>query len=369
MFVASGPFLGGFADAAASWRLAVVLPAIAALLIPAVSRIASNTVGEGRVDRTGAVLLAVAISGLVLILQGPGLGVRAALVGAALLMPGGLLLVRHQRRFPNGFTPRVVVGNPAFWLNALVGAAYSAAYLSILLSVPVRLATTEGWSAAQIGTALVPATAMGPLASVAGKRLMIRYRARSVSGVGVVVAGVGAGLATLNASVLAQVTGFGLALLGFGLAQPALIDRISRATERAYRGVAIGLFNVVFYVGGATGSALVGSFGYDRGSVVAAALAAAGGTLLAIPHRTPYDRCVHSTGTIAGAIHCLPPRTRPIIDVDPRQGGDAPAQQRGPEPPVSPVRVGSTTAAQPPHRGHTTPIGDGFSMSSTQEPR
>jgi hypothetical protein len=329
------------------------------LLIPAVSRIASNTTNGGRVDRTGAGLLAAAISGLVLVLQGPGLGAATGLVGTALLIPGASLLVRHYRQHPGGFTPRVVVGNPAFWLNALVGAAYSAAYLSILLSVPVRLTTIEGWSAAQIGVALVPAAAMGPLASVAGKRFMIRYPAGAISGVGVVVAGVGAGLAALNTSVAAQVTGFGLALLGFGLAQPALIDRISRATERSYRGVAIGLFNVVFYVGGATGSALVGSFGYNNGSLLAAVLAAAGGTLLAIPHKAPYDRCPQSTGTVAGAIHCLPERTRPTLDVHRRRS----------KTPASPIHVGSSTAPQPPHRGHTTPIGERGSIPLKKEPR
>ncbi|MEO1065146.1 MAG: MFS transporter [Actinomycetota bacterium] len=322
VLAALGPLLGGLSAAAVSWRLAVALPAAGLLLVPAIRAIALDQGdASSRLDRRGAALTAASASGLVLVLQAPGIGVAVGVVGAVLLVVGGTALVRHQRHEPDGFTPRAIVASPPFWLNAVVGATMAAVYLSILLAVPVRLAAEQSWSAVQIGAALVPAAAAGPVASALGKRLAERGIPSAVlAGVGVAVSGFGAIAAALIDSPVAQVAGFASALIGFGLAQPALIDRIARGTSPDRRGIAVGLFNLVFFLGGAIGSALVGSFGIDDGSLLVAGLAIASGALLARPHDTPYERCVRSTGTIAGAIHCL---------ASPRSSGLSPGRGGG----------------------------------------
>lgn len=306
VLAALGPLLGGIVGEVASWRVAIALPAVGVVLVPLVASVALDGGDDtDRLDRRGAVLTAAAAAGFVLVLQAPGLGIVVGGVGGALLVLAGIPLARHLVHEPEGFIPRSVVASPPFWMNAVVGATLAAVYLSILLAVPVRLAANESWSAVQIGLALVPAAAAGPLASMAGKRLADRVPSAVLAGVGVGASGLGAILAAALDTPVAQVAGFGSALVGFGLAQPALIDRVARGTSPDRRGIAVGLFNLVFFLGGAAGSALVGSFGIDTGSVVVAVLAMASGGLLARPHDTPYERCVRSTGTIGGALHCL----------------------------------------------------------------
>ena len=306
VFAAVGPLLGGLAGAALGWRLAMVLPFAGVALIPIMARLADGAgAAERALDRRGAVLVASLVTGVVLVLQAPGLGVIVGLVGGVASVGAAFAWWHHQRIDGDGFTPDVIVRTRSFWLNATVGASLSAVYLSILLAVPVRLADTEGWSAIQIGAALVPAAAVGPVASTVGRRVTMRISSQTVAGLGVVVAGLGCIAAAAIDRPIVQVVGFGSAILGFGLAQPALIDRIARSTDVAHRGVAVGLFNLMFFVGGAVGSALVGSFGIDGGSAIAAVAALAAGGLLAVPHDTPFSRCLHSTGTVAGAVHCL----------------------------------------------------------------
>ncbi len=124
-------------------------------------------------------------------------------------------------------------------------------------------------------------------------------------------AGAGAVTAALVVSPAVRIAGFASALAGFGLAQRALVDRVSRSSPPEQRGIAVGLFNLGFFPGGAVGSALVGSLGLRDGSMAVALLAVASGSLLARPHDTPDERCIRSIGTLAGAVHCLTAGSRP----------------------------------------------------------
>jgi len=288
VFSAIGPFLGGVAGSALGWRLAISLPVAGLLLVPLVYRLASNSGNRTlRLDRVGATATVCAVTGLILLLQAPGLGRNLALVGGLLVVGSGLFWRSHQRTHGDGFTPDIIIRSRLFWLNALVGAALSAVYLSLLVAVPIRLATEQSWSAIVIGAALLPAAAVGPLASTAGNRLANHYPAQAIAGAGVVAAGLGAAAAALTTTPAVQIVGFGAAILGVGLAQPVLIDRVGRGTDPSHLGVAIGLFNMLFFVGGAVGSALVGSFGVHGGSLIAAVIAVAAGITLAVAPQQP----------------------------------------------------------------------------------
>ncbi|OLT15810.1 hypothetical protein BJF78_15570 [Pseudonocardia sp. CNS-139] len=66
---AFGPLLGGALESLGGWRWALAIPVLGALAIPALRRVAPGGGTGEPIDRSGAVLVAVAASGLVLLLQ------------------------------------------------------------------------------------------------------------------------------------------------------------------------------------------------------------------------------------------------------------------------------------------------------------
>ncbi|HWH28422.1 MAG TPA: MFS transporter, partial [Mycobacteriales bacterium] len=200
-----GPLLGGVVTDLFGWRAAVALPVVAVLAVPPLWR-AVPTGGSGaRLDVVGAGLVAATAAGLVLLLQSPSTGVAVAGAGAALLAAGVPAVVRHVRRHPEGFLPRVVVTNGTVLRSSLAAASVPAAWFATLIAVPAVL-IGRGWSPLMVGVALLPSAATGLLAPRVAGPLLTRIgagRALAVSAgttaVALLVAAVGAaaGSATL----------------------------------------------------------------------------------------------------------------------------------------------------------------------------
>lgn len=265
----SGPLVGGAIAELASWRAVLALPALALLVAEPVARLAPARpaapaymgAGRRRVDLGGALLVAGTVAALTLLLQSPatGLGLPAAGAFVGLTALGGVALHRHVRRRPDGFLPAAVVGNATFRRCALGGLAVLAAYLGMLLALPLLLTEVHGWRPLQIGLALLPAAAFGALtASVAGTLARRLGRLRLAAGLSVASA---AGLlvaAASSARPLLLVAGMALAAAGFAGGQVALLDTVAASVAEVHRGAALGTFNLLFFTGGAVGAAAVG---------------------------------------------------------------------------------------------------------------
>ncbi|MBC7374337.1 MAG: MFS transporter [Frankiales bacterium] len=275
---ALGPLAGGLVEDAVGWRAVVALPALGLLVVPALWH-ALPTEGTGaRLDVLGAILVAAAASGLVLLVQSPASGVLVAIVGAVLLGLGVPLAAVRVRRRPEGFLPHAVVREPVVVRSALAASAVPAAWFALLIAVPAVLAR-QGWSPLHIGLALVPSAATGFLAPRLAGPLLVRLgppRSLAVSGLTASVAllvaatGAAAGSAVLLVSAVVLVT------FAFGLGQPALMAAVGGAVPADVRGVALGIATLVFLVGGGVGSAVVGGVGelvgLDRSLLLLAAL-------------------------------------------------------------------------------------------------
>jgi MFS family permease len=259
----SGPLLGGALTAAGGWRLVVGLPAVALLLLPPIDRIAPTEredLGAG-VDATGAALVAVAVIGLVLLLQSPSTGAGPALVAgaAAAVLAAAAALARHVRRRPGGFLPVVVLADRPLLLLAAVGFGILAGYLALLLALPQILSDAGRSDPLAIGLTMLPAAAAGAVASrLAGRAAARLGRHRVITALaaapiaGLLVAAAGA------PRPVPLVAGFALAAVGFAAGQAVLTDTVTALVPDHVRGVAIGLYNLVFFTGGAVGSAAVG---------------------------------------------------------------------------------------------------------------
>ena len=308
---ATGPLAGGLVAAALGWRAAVALPALALLALPVAARLATSRGTSQPVDLRGAGLVAAAGAALVLLLQAPSAGLPVALLGAALAAVSWPLVPRHLHRRPDGFLPAEVVRSVTVVGSGLAGASLAAVYLAILFAVPTNLATTQGWSAVVIGLALLPAATAGPIATTLARRLVGRVDPRMLAAAGAASSGLGAALAAaLPGTAAAQVAGLAGGIAGYGLAQPALLDRIATAVAAPIRGTAIGFFNLVFFLGGAAGSAVVGGLGTGPGLVACAgaaglAAAAQASASLRVRHRgTGATGRPVAAATVAGCLSC-----------------------------------------------------------------
>ncbi|MFP5021918.1 MFS transporter [Pseudonocardia phyllosphaerae] len=266
-----GPLLGGAAATLGGWRFAVALPVLAVLAVPYLwSR--SVVPGDGaRLDLVGAATVAVAATGLVLLIQSPSAGAVAAVVGAVLLVagvPAAALWVRHR---PHGFLPQSVVRNAVVVRSSLCAAAIPASWFALLLGIPLALAKL-GWTPLHTGLMMLPSAAVALACPTVAGRMLARVGPRRtllaacvVTAVGLVAAGVG--IATdwvwLLAVAPATVT------LAFGCGQPAMIAAVGGAVTADRRSGAIGVATLCFLAGAGIGSAVVGGFAPVLGSAAA----------------------------------------------------------------------------------------------------
>lgn len=257
---ALGPLIGGGLEALGGWRWAVALPVVGAFAIPALWR-AAPAGGSGEpIDRAGAVLVALAASGLVLLIQSPSAGALAAGIGAVLLVVAAPLLARRVRTHPHGFLPRAIVTNRTVLRSAFAAAAVPASWFALLLGVPLA-AAAWGWTPLATGVLLVPAAAVGflspPLARVLLARLGSRHSIALACPTAIVALLVAALGGVLESPVLLALA-VALVTAAFGIGQPAMISSVGAAVPAGERGVALGIATLVFLTGASVGAALVG---------------------------------------------------------------------------------------------------------------
>ncbi|HVM00569.1 MAG TPA: MFS transporter, partial [Egibacteraceae bacterium] len=243
----AGPLIGGGITEMLSWRAVLALPALALLVGEPAARLAPAGPPEGGSGRSpggldvrGALLVAMTVAATTLLLQSPatGLGPAAAGVFGAGAALGAAGIVRHLGRRPLGFLPAVVVRDGAFRRCAFSGLALLAAYVGMLLALPLLLAANEGWRPFQIGLALLPAAGLGAVvASTVGAWVDRLGPYRMATGV---TAGSALGLLVAAAapeSPVLLVVGMCLVVTGFAGGQVALLDAVSSLVDDAHRGV------------------------------------------------------------------------------------------------------------------------------------
>ncbi|MEJ8282064.1 MFS transporter [Pseudonocardia spirodelae] len=274
MLSALGPLVGGALTTVGGWRAAVALPALALLAVPYLWRRAQVPGDGARVDLAGAVIVATAVSGLVLLVQSPSAGTAAAVAGGVLLAAGVPATALWVRARPDGFLPRAVVLDPTVVRSSLCASAIPASWFALLLGIPLTLAE-RGWGPLATGLVLVPSALVAlacPAASaylqarIGPRRTLTLACATTVAGLGVAVAGVAAHLPWVLGLAPALVT------LAFGTGQPAMIAAVGTAVAPARRSGAIGVATLCFLTGAGIGAAVIGGFAPVLGQATALAL-------------------------------------------------------------------------------------------------
>jgi len=258
--LAVGPILGGVALELFGWRgpMAIGLLALPAAFV--LGRITGRGDPAARIDHLGAVLLAIAVTAVTFLLNRlPVLGLGPVTVGATLmLVVVAAALVRRSAR-SGAFIPRRIAAEPAFWRVAVLGTLGMAAFGGSLVLVPVAVARAHGLDGLGLGVMLLPMAVLAAFASRRSGRVQARLGRRRTTLVSLtclaasatVVGLVGPGVPPHVMAVLLVPLG-----VGFGLLQSPLVNEISVAFGDADRPLALGLYNLCFFVGGASGGAI-----------------------------------------------------------------------------------------------------------------
>lgn len=221
VFWARAPLaLVGFA---LGWRLPADAPA--------------RTHAAPRFDWAGAVLLVLALCGLLLALGTVRQPAWAALAASLAFVAGGLF-VRHESRTPHPIVRIGLFRQPDFALLNAGSLLVNLAGFSVLLLVPFALTSLPHLSEIERGAILAASPAAIALAAPIAGRTLAGGGGWPLSG-GALLAGIGLlAIGLRGASVPLLVAGMLVQGLGVGLFQVAYLDRVTAALPRADRGVA-----------------------------------------------------------------------------------------------------------------------------------
>ena len=258
---ATGPFLGGWLIAVASWRwiFFINLPVGLVVLLLAVRHVPESLDASAppHLDIPGAVLVMAALAGVTYgLIEGPALGWSdpgpvVALVGGAV---AAVLFVVIEARSPAPLLPLALFRHRQFTVTNAVTFVVYGALGGVLFLLPVVLQVVGGYSPLASGVALLPLTVVMLLLSSTSGRLASRIGPRLQMGVGPVVVGMGLALlsrVTVDTSYLTGVLpavlvfAFGLAITVAPLTATALA-----AAPVEHAGLASAVNNDVARVGG-----------------------------------------------------------------------------------------------------------------------
>ncbi|MGW8377980.1 MFS transporter [Streptomyces sp. ODS28] len=255
------PVLAGLSAQLAGPRALFVVSSVLALaLLPASRGIPSQARGAP------APFGLAAAAGVIAVVSGLLLGVRAATdprasagwippLAGALLLAGGAV-VRGTRR---AIVPVRLLRERRVAVVVAAGFALFGTYFALQLAIPALLAAARGWSPAHIGLVLLPVGVCGALGSwAAGRRDGHRSPAPLLAAVGA------AGTASLACAAVwpgvpwVPVAAFGVISACIGAGNVVLLGALALAVGDRAHGSALGLYNLVFYMGGSLTAAVTG---------------------------------------------------------------------------------------------------------------
>ncbi len=266
MGFAGGPLFGGILLEAFGWRGAMalgLLVAPAAFIFPRLAPEPGDR--HARLDVPGMILLAVAVGALVAFVnRAPllGLGTATAAIVAIGIGAFALLVIRSRGRAEPAL-PRAQLADPVLRRAMLLGSVGQTAFFGIIILAPIVAARVHEIGGFRLGLLLLPMAALIAIVSPRNGLLVERIGRRATTTVSMSVVALGAGILAWQgpgAPVLVLEAGLVVAGAGFGLLGAPLVNEVSRRFPDAQRSVALGAYNLAFFIGSASGGAVATGF-------------------------------------------------------------------------------------------------------------
>ena len=258
-----GPFLGGILVALGGWRLTFAVTTVVLLAIPAIWRLLPASLDERHdepFDLIGATLLVIGVSAVLYAFNivdrlGPGLEM------GGLLGLGALCLVLFGWRIHAAEDPFVepdLFKDLRYVLASLVGFLGNATRFGTIVLVPIFLVEVNQVSPVVVGLVLLPGALCIAVLSPWSGRLGDRIGARTpvIAGTVLIIAGNIVTALTAGGPILGPMAGMTLYGLGFALIQSPLVSAVSQILPPRQSGTGMGLYLMIFFLGGAFGVAL-----------------------------------------------------------------------------------------------------------------
>jgi MFS transporter, DHA2 family, multidrug resistance protein len=194
---------------------------------------------------------------------GHGEAVSICLAELAIAAFACALLVYRQTHMASPLLPVDLLRIPIFGLSIATSIASFCGQMLAFTAIPFYLESRFGYSAVQIGLLITPWPIAVAIAALIAGRLLERYPAGLLGGVGLVLFAAGLGtLAMLpaNPSALDVIWRMALAGAGFGLFQTPNNRTMIAAAPRERSGGASGMLGTARLLGQTTGAALVALF-------------------------------------------------------------------------------------------------------------
>ncbi len=262
-----GPLLGGGLTDLGGWQLPFIATGAAAvLLIPLALKLIPGLDGEAgqRLDIPGLIALAVAISTLTIALNrlprdpADTLG----LVCAAVCLPAFGVLSLALRYSAQPVISPTVLRNVRFVGQATIGLASQGAHFGTVYLLPLLFAGHHDMSVTRMGLHLLPGAALIGIFGMLGGWLV-----RAVGTRPLIIAGC---LVMLAGAVMLQAGGvggdpvvvagfYGVLAAGFGMVNASVANAATAELRPSLAGVGVGVFNLMFFVGGAISTAMGGA--------------------------------------------------------------------------------------------------------------
>jgi predicted MFS family arabinose efflux permease len=278
-----GVLLGGILTDVLNWHwiFLVNVPIGAAVCMSSVRLLPSSrpAAGRGRLDVAGAVTVTVALMlAVYAIVNGNTNGWTSArtlgLLGLAAALLAGFLVLESRVRSP--LMPLRLFRSRNLATANVIGVLWAAAMFAWFFLSALYLQLVLGYSPLQVGLAFLPANLiMGAFSLGLSAKLVMRFGIRAPLATGL-------GLATVGLALLARVPVSGhflpdvlpsMILLGFGAGlafNPVLLAAMGDVPQ-SDAGLASGVVNTSFMMGGALGLAVLASVAASRTSTLLAA--------------------------------------------------------------------------------------------------
>ena len=281
---AIGPTIAALILSVASWPwLFLVNVPIGIVAVPLFLRVAPTGHKQPRrFDLVGAVLSAVSLALVVTGVDSLGGPVPVALAEIAAGSVGFVALVLQQRASSVPLLPLDLLRLPLFRLSVLTSVCSYAAQMLAYLSLPFLFQTVMHRSQVATGLLMTPWPLLVAFAAPTAGRLMRRYPAAIMGGVGLAVLGVGMVLLASMPGHPADwniVWRMALCGIGFGLFQTPNNTTLMTAGPPHRSGAAGGMTAVARTVGWSLGSALVAVLFAVRGTAATPSCLQAGAAL------------------------------------------------------------------------------------------